>query len=231
MIYAVTSLDYDFFIQEKEAIKKKNSIIHEYIVTDIEQCASVYDEFRTEGFFEKPTYLIVYKYLFTEMAETAATYQLEELIHSPHTIILYEKNTTKEFDAFIKKNSIVHFEPRKVVEGKDPTPFLFTDYVIAKNKKDAWVEYMALGKQGVENSQIIAGLIWAMKSLILVLTYNDLQKTGLNPYVFSKLDKKKNLWDITSAQRFLKTLLYISAEEQFDDEAGRIKLEQLLFEL
>lgn len=41
----------------------------------------------------------------------------------------------------------------------------------------------------------------------------------------------KSLWTKTEGEQLLKKLLHIQGEEQFDEEAQAIKLEQLIFNL
>ncbi len=231
MLYIIAGEDYDFFSKEKEAIKKRSGITDEYIVTDREHCDTVYTEFSVDGFFPKPDYIIIYKYLFDEMHELDTVHHLALLGQTKHTIIIAEKTISKELKAFAEKQNIVIIEPRKKVEKKEITPFAFTDEVIARNKKDAWIAYMHLRTNHVEVSQILAGTIWAMKSLVLSMTYKTVQQTGINPYVFTKLQKQQSKWTIDEATRVYLSLLVIAATEQFDEEAQSIKIEQLLFTL
>ncbi len=232
MLYVIIAEEYDFFSKEKELLKKKLHIESEYEILNSEHAIAVFEEFYSDGFFEKPTFCLIYKYLFDEMNENMFLPQIELLSETKHLVCIYEKTHSKELDVFIGKHSITPIEFKKTtVEKKAPTPFLFTDYVIAKNKKDAWIEYMALQKQNIEVSQILGGLIWAIKSLLLVLSHTNVTQTGLNPYVFSKIDKMKSLWTKTEGEQLLKKLLHIQGEEQFDEEAQAIKLEQLIFNL
>lgn len=231
MIHVIIATEYDFFTTTKESLKKKLSLSNEYGVEELTDCPIVHAEFSTEGFFERPPHLLVYKYLFDGMCENGYTSYLTDLIKTKHTVLLYEKTTTKELSLFLKEQGITPIEVKTSIEKKEVTPFAFTDAVIARNKKDAWMEFMALRNQHVEMMSITSGLIWAMKSLCLVLTQKDVGSTGLNPYVYSKMSKKASVWKISEAQTFLRDLLYLSLEEQFDEEVQSVKLEQLLFQL
>ncbi len=231
MIHVIIAPDYDFFTKQKESLKKKLSLSNEYNVEEVSGCPLVHADFSVEGFFERPPYLLVYKYLFSEIRENQYEEYITDLAQTKHTVLLYEKTNSKEFTQFLKDHSITPVEVKTVVEKKEVTPFSFTDAVIARNKKDAWIEFMALRNKQVEMMSITSGLIWAMKSLLLVLTQKDVSNTGLNPYVYSKMSKKVSVWKVSEAQAFLRSLLYLSLEEQFDEEAQSIKLEQLLFQL
>jgi hypothetical protein len=54
---------------------------------------------------------------------------------------------------------------------------------------------------------------------------------GINPYVFSKLEKQKHKWTHTEAKQVYAELLDITATEQFDEEAQSIRIEKLIFNL
>lgn len=231
MIHVIVSQEYDFFTSQKEALKKKLSLSNEYVVGEVTDCPLVHADFSVEGFFERPPYLLVYKYLFSELSDLEYLHYLTDLIDTKHTVLLYEKELSKDLAMFLKEHKITPIEAKAQPEKKEVTPFSFTDAVVAKNKKNAWIEFMALRNSGIEMMGITAGLVWAMKSLVLVLTQKNVTETGLNPYVYTKLKKVAPVWSIDEAQAFLRSLLYLTLEEQFDEDAQSMKLEQLLFQL
>lgn len=231
MIHVIVAPEYEFFTSQKNTLKKKLSLGEEYAVEDILVVPSVHADFSSEGFFDRPSYLLVYKYLFSEIIENDYVQYLTDLINTKHTVLLYEKELSKELAGFLKEQGIVPIEMQVQPSGKPPTPFAFTDAVIARDKKTAWIEFMKLRNNHTEMINITSSLIWAIKSVLLVLVEKDVGSTGLNPYVYTKITKNKKLWSVSDAHVFLRTLLYLSLEEQFDEEAQSVRLEQLLFSL
>lgn len=230
MLYVISGEDFDFFTKEKNTIKTKHNLEAEYTLDDPLLIGTLVEQFCQDGFFETPKHLIILKYLLDEVTEEVLAEMLPLLASYGHTVILHEHTLPKKLPSVFSKATMLETK-KSVAKEVLPTPFAFTDYVIARDKKNAWLSFSDLITSGVPVGQISAALFWAFKTLFLVKTGTQVENPEIKPFVFNKMKRQTGAWDQADIAQMLKSILEITTHEQFDEDAQRMKFEQILFAL
>lgn len=232
MLYVITSEDYSFFQKEKDAIQKEKNLAAEYVIDDVLNLGTVVDQFGQESFFETPKHLIVFKYIFEEADEEYFTQVVSLLNRYGHAVIVYEYTLSKELKSFVTNQGALHREYKKPA-AKESTisPFGFTDLFIKRDKKNAWIMLSQMAEEGATMGQIGAALHWALKTLFLTKTGKEADNPDIKPYTWNKMKRETSKWTEGEIRQTLRELLFISGAEQFDEEAFRMRLEQMVFAL
>ncbi len=231
MLQVIVGEDYSFFTQEKDKIKKQVSLVHEYIVDDPTLIGGLVDQFCQDGFFEIDTQLILIKNIFDHISRENLQQVITLVLSYGHSVIVYEYTSSKELKDFSTLMNASFVEQKKVTPIQKISPFAFTDYYLARDKKNAWITFTQLFEKNVALIQIQSALYWALKTLFLVKTSNQESNPEIKPFVYTKMKNLGKQWTEQEIRMSLQAVLSISAQEEFDDDAMRMKFEQLLFAL
>lgn len=197
---------------------------------DVSFSTDTADNFLQNSFLDTDTYLIEVDHLFSSFGNIFIPY-LKFFHQSNHIFVFYEYEISKEIH-----DSISAYIIESVLEVKKElakvNPFVLTDYILDKDKKNAWICLYDLKKKA-DTVQISSALLWAFKTLSLVLgTSNPTESsTGLKPFVLSKMKQKAKKWSREEAVLGYQTILSNQSKEIFDDDAFLMRIEQYIFSL
>ncbi len=175
------------------SVKRPNSEI--FKLTTENWGAEQFDELLgSQGLFEKK-YIVVLDFLFSlEEAKELILSKLKEMQTAEHWFLILEgkvdSSAVKKIEKFCYKT-----EKFEKVETKKESPIIFriTDKLLARDKKQLWVCFIDLIKQGISAEEIHGLLFWAVKNMILASRTKNQKDSGLAPYLYSKsLSGSKN---------------------------------------
>ncbi len=232
MLYFIIAQQYDFFVTQKESIKKTNHLEHEYIVEDQETFFQAISDLGQSGFFDFPKQLVIFKRMSQEIEDTQVLEAVSLFTNQGHSVILFETEKHKGYLSYIEtKDGVCIVEPVPKTDASEVmTPFAFTDFFLTKDKKNAWIAFSRLIAVKTDILQIQGALFWALKTLYLV-KQEPKDTLDVKPYVYSKMKKVESLWSTSELQLYLEKILMITKDEQFDEEVLRMKYEELIFSL
>lgn len=231
MVYFIIASEYSFFVEQKELLKKKAHLLHEYTIEDEATFTQAINDLGQNGFFDIPKQLVLFKRVAGELPLSNIIEAISFFEQQGHTVVLFEEEPHKEYALYIEKmQGTTITMPKQKESVVAVSPFAFTDFFLAKDKKNAWMSFSDLVSGSTEFLQIHAALFWALKTLYLV-KHEPQATLDVKPYVYSKMKKLENIWSTHELESCIERLLFLNKEEQFDDEAMRMKFEQLIFSL
>lgn len=215
-----------------ESYKSKYGLTQSFSLDEYTTNQEALSSFTEEGFFiSEPSCIELQHVLGTEQGALCLSY-VPLFMKSTNIFVIYEYELSKDHKQFFEKEGVKISEVvEKKVEKEIVSPFVFTDYVLSKDKKNSWIALMHL-QQKAEVGQVMAALFWAFKNMGIVVSSETTEATsGMKPFVFKKLKQKSTHWTKEEVSKGLFTLLNIQKEEIFDEQAQYMRLEQYIFSL
>lgn len=117
-------------------------------------------------------------------------------------------------------------EDKKVSETTNP--FILSDFIFTRNKKEAWIAFQTLKAKGVVAREIHTVLFWAFKTMASVHVAPTAEEARVKPFVFSKAKASKTIWDYKQLQYGLKALTTTFHTDSFDEDAFSFVLEKFI---
>jgi DNA polymerase III delta subunit len=132
---------------------------------------------------------------------------LKDMQASENIFILTEGDLNKKELGKIEKytEKVWHYEAKKKVV-KEENIFAIANYLIARDKKNLWIEYQKLRESFVAE-EIHGTLFWAFKNIMLASKTRSASEAGLKPFVysnakkgvskFSQIELEEKFWELT----------------------------------
>jgi DNA polymerase III delta subunit len=110
---------------------------------------------------------------------------LKELKESENIFILTEGDLNKKEIIKLEKfaDKVWNHEAKKKIE-KEENIFAITNYLLARDKKNLWIEYQKL-KNVFAAEEIHGTLFWAFKNIMIASKTKSASEAGLKPFVYS----------------------------------------------
>jgi len=171
-------------IIDKKVSEKPDAVVFKIDSTNLshnllaEMCGS-------QGLFEQK-YIVHIKDAFQEEESKEVVFAfLKDLQASENIFIMTDGAILKKDFTKIEK----HAEKVWELVGKEKLKseeniFAITNYLLARDKKNLWIEYQKL-KNSFAIEEIHGTLFWCFKNIALVSKSKTAQETGLKPFVFS----------------------------------------------
>lgn len=193
-------------IIDKKLSEKKDAVVfkveQENVTSDllIELCGG-------QGLFEQK-FIVHLKDLFQdENSKNVLSTYLKDIAESENVFILTEGALLKKDFSKIEKHAEKVWEHvlKEKVEVKENI-FGITNYLLARDKKNIWIEYHKLRETFVPE-EIHGTLFWAFKNVALAARSKTPADSGLKPFVYSNAKRatekysseeiEEKLWELT----------------------------------
>lgn len=215
-----------------DSLKKQYSTDVDYLLDENNFSNDSISPFLENGFFEEKTYLVILQSLLESPHLNLIKEYICFLEKSKNIFIITEDFLEKSTEDSLNSSGVIPIILKEEVSKKEfNNPFIFTEYVLARDKKNAWITLNDL-KNKSEIGQILATLFWSLKTLYIVSDSSISQtQSGLKPFVYSKHKKYTSLWSIEDQNIFLSRILSLQSDNIFDDNGQYCALEELVLSL
>ncbi len=187
------ALEKALVIMEKKLAEKKDAVIFKVDQSNVssglmmELCGG-------QGLFEQKFIVHLKDVFVDEMSKSIITQYLKEMKESDNVFIWTEGAILKkDFGKIEKHVEKVWEHVAKEKIKKEENIFAITNYLLARDKKNLWIEYQKLRKSFVPE-EIHGTLFWCMKNIVLASHSQIATTTGLKPFVFSSAKKAMTLY-------------------------------------
>ncbi len=211
MLYLVVGKDYNMVKKETSSIvslfskKEKPSI--EYHTAETITAKDL--TYRAEGssLFGGTTVYVIESLVNQYRDEVLPV--LSKLAQSQNVFIFCEddvnRETEKEFESNKGTVTVLKADPKE-----KSNPFLITDALLKKDKKNVWVLYRKEIDAGESAEALLGRFIWAIKTLVLVVKYpkESAGSLGIAPFVYSKTKSVSNNWKPGEPEKFYSDMLF-----------------------
>jgi DNA polymerase III delta subunit len=190
------------------------------------------DPYFTDSLFgETYTVLLDGFSLFPEDTRLFLISQLSSMKESQNVFIVLDEKFSKELKDGAKHHrvEIVDYSIREAPSL--PSVFGFTDRYLARDKKEAWLSFVGLQREGVAGEEIHGALFWAVKTVFLVKTVGlgkSAEELGMKPYPYQKAKNFSTKWSVEDITRSLKDLTRILEETRIQGGDLSIALESFV---
>lgn len=135
---------------------------------------------------------------------------LQSMQDSQHLFIIELDVALAETQKIYKQIGALGEEYKKAKPIESFNPFLLTDYLWARDKKNMWRQYDSNIKSGEPAEAVQGRILWAMKMLMLFLQNpgKSIEDTGITPFVYQKLQKNKSAFTKYEALDLYRAFLY-----------------------
>ena len=112
--------------------------------------------------------------------------KLEEMQNTEHWFLILDGKLDAET---VKKIEKVSYKTEKfeMLEKKKESPIIFsiTNKLLQRDKKQLWISYLDLQRQGIPAEEIHGVIFWAVKNMIICSRVSSQKESGLAPYSYS----------------------------------------------
>ncbi|MEY4440951.1 MAG: hypothetical protein RLY49_577 [Candidatus Parcubacteria bacterium] len=175
-------------IIKKKVAEKPDAVVFKIDQTNLSQNVLV-EMCGGRGLFEQK-YLVHVKDVCDEVESQEILFAfLKEMKESENIFILTEGDLNKKEFTKIEKyaEKVWNYESKKKVE-REENIFTITNYLLARDKKNLWIEYQKL-KNIFAVEEIHGTLFWCFKNIVLVANSKSVSEIGLKPFVYSNTKK------------------------------------------
>ena len=217
-------------IIEKKTAEKKDAVVFkvdsENITPDLmmELCGG-------QGLFEQKFIVHVKDVMSDENSKTIVFKFLSEIAESENIFIWTDGAILKKDFTKIEKSAekVWEYIKKDKAEVKENI-FKITDYVLARDKKNLWIEYQNLRKTFVPE-EIHGTLFWCFKNIVLVSKSKDSNESGLKPFVYSNSKKALNKYSDEEIQNSFWKLTKILGDSRRGEGELDVLLEKWILEI
>lgn len=145
------------------------------------------ERLQSTSLFEAKSIVVLKNLLSTKETSAYILASLKELQMSPHAFICVEKKLTSA----LKKKLEMYAERVDTFDKKEGSEspfnvFSFTDALLQRDKKRAWVLYERARRLGKEPEELFGILFWQLKAIATARTSKSAKESGLKPFVYRK---------------------------------------------
>jgi hypothetical protein len=145
--------------------------------------------------------------------------KLESMQVSENIFVLLEGSPSKKINDILKEKAEI-FKTFSVIKDKEFNIFAITDSFGSRNKKDTWVLMQKALMSEVGSEDILNVLIWQIKTLLLVKRSENINDTGLKPFVYNKSKGYSKNFDILELKDISRELTSMFHESHLGLELG-----------
>ena len=141
----------------------------------------------SQGLFEQK-YIVVLDFLFGDkIVKEYILDRLDTMQKAEHWFLLLDGKldvaSSKKIEKFSYKTQVFEQAEKK---KESPIIFSITDKLMSKDKKNLWISYVDLIRQGIASEEIHGVFFWAVKNMIIAGKVGSQKESGLAPYSYSK---------------------------------------------
>lgn len=201
-----TALKKALAIIDKKVSEKPDAVVFKVDASNlsknllIELCGS-------QGLFEQK-YIVHLKDIFQDEMSKSILLEFAKDIHESENVFIMTDGSIlkKDFSKLEKHTEKIWEHVAKEKTEVKENIFGITNYLLARDKKNLWIEYQKL-KKVFAVEEIHGTLFWCFKNIALVAKSKSIEETGLKPFVYSNTKKAvakfsqteidEKLWNLT----------------------------------
>lgn len=154
----------------------------------------------------------------------------EELVASPNQFLFLEtgdKNSLANTLADIKGVKVNKFD-LKEVKTKTFNPFAMSDALIARDRKQLWLNFEQARRAGLSVEEIYPTLAWQAKNMLLVAVSKPEDKLDLKPFVITKAKQGLRNYSPSELKKLLANLIELHHGTYPNSDEFEFGLEKLI---
>ncbi len=142
-----------------------------------------------------------------------------------------DKATVLKLQKVSEKVELFGESLRTVKKEKEFSIFTLADALGARDRKKLWVLYQKAKRLNIADEEIHGVLFWQTKNMLLVARTENLNETGLNPFVYKKAQAFLKNYSKKELEFAAETLVVLSHDARRGKHDFAIALEKFILEV